>query len=106
MRIKEIRQARNIQQKVLASELGIRQNTLSQYETGVREPDLKMLCKIANSLDVSVGYLLGQEEKSGPITVSDDEASLDEELINRLCQLSEGELAKVDAFVQGLLAAR
>lgn len=63
MRIKEIRKARNIQQKVLANELGIRQNTLSQYETGVREPDLEMLCKIANKLDVSVGYLLGQEEE-------------------------------------------
>lgn len=106
MRIKEIRESQNLQQKVLAKNLGIKPNRLSQYETGAREPDLKTLDRIATELGVSVDDLMGREEKSNPITVSSDEAALDEELINRLRQLSEGELAKVDAFVQGLLAAR
>lgn len=60
---------------------------------------------IAASLGISVQELLG-EEKSDPTTVSDDEAALDRELISRLVQLTPEELEKVDAFVQGLLAAR
>lgn len=33
-----------------------------------------------------------------------DEKMLDEQIIERLCRLSPEELAKVDVFVQGLLA--
>lgn len=59
--------------------------------------------QLVTYLGVTPSDLLG-EEKELP-TVADEER-LDQELIERLCQLSPEELEKVDAFVQGLLAAR
>lgn len=64
MRIKEARMARGLSQKDFAAMVNIAPNTLSQYETEKREPDLKTLVRISRSLGVSVDYLLGREESS------------------------------------------
>ena len=48
---------------------------------------------------------LDRKQKIKLPTVTDEEL-LDDELISRLCQLTPEEMEKVDAFVQGLLAAR
>ena len=45
----------------LAKQLGIRQNTLSTWETGRYEPDNEMLRKLARIFGVSVGYVLGDD---------------------------------------------
>lgn len=73
MRIREIREAKGLQQKVLARNLGIKPNRLSQYETGAREPDLDTLDRIATELDVSVDALMGREDRQEkPTSVSED----------------------------------
>lgn len=46
------------------------------------------------------------QRENPPSEESGSEDKLDEELIKRLCSLNEDELARVDAFVQGLLANR
>lgn len=61
MRIKEIREARNIMQKKMAADLGIAANTLSQYENKKREPDIETTKRIAEYLGVSVDTLVGGE---------------------------------------------
>lgn len=55
-----------------------------------------------------VNSLLEQEKgiKKSPSTDHSAEAALDEELIRRLALLTPEEAARVDAFVQGILAAR
>ena len=58
--IKELRLQANLSQIELSKKLGIAQNTLSQYENGNREPDIEMLQKIANELNVSLDYLIGR----------------------------------------------
>ena len=57
-RLKELRKTKHISQVKLSMEMNIAQNTLSQYETGVREPDLGTLRQLADYFDVSVDYLL------------------------------------------------
>ena len=57
MRLKELRKARRISQLKLAIDLDTNQNTISRYETGEREPDLKMLVAIADYFKVSTDYL-------------------------------------------------
>ncbi len=59
MRLKELREERNIKQSIIASVLMIKQNTYSQYETGQRQPPIEILIKISKFYDVSVDYLLG-----------------------------------------------
>lgn len=64
--------------------------------------------KLATYLGVSIGQLLGEPEpeknESGPASISAAEAALDTEINDRLAQLTQEELALVDAFVKGLLA--
>lgn len=59
MRIKELREINDIQQKELAAELNIPASTLSQYETGKREPNIEIVKKIANFFNVSTDYIYG-----------------------------------------------
>lgn len=58
MRLKELREQRNITQVRLAMELGINQNALSRYETGAREADYRTLILLADYFHVSIDYLL------------------------------------------------
>ena len=58
MRLSEIRKKKRISQLKMALDLNVSQNTISRYETGDREPDLEMLVRLADYLDVSLDYLL------------------------------------------------
>lgn len=66
-------------------------------------PSIEKMSMLASYLGVTTSELLGEEKE--PPTVTDEE-HLDQELIERLCQLTPEDVAKVDAFVQGLLASR
>ena len=57
-RIKLLRKEKKISQIKMSIELNLAQNTLSQYETGIREPDLKTLRLLADYFNVSIDYLL------------------------------------------------
>ena len=59
-RIKELREQQKMKQKELAEALGVRQNTLSTWETGRYEPDNEMLRRIAAFFGVSVDYIIGK----------------------------------------------
>lgn len=60
-RIRELRQNKKMTLKELGEALDLAPNTISQYETGIREPRLKTWQKIADYFDVSIGYLQGIE---------------------------------------------
>lgn len=59
MRLKDIREDRDITQKTLSEYLNIRQNTYSQYETGQRQIPIETLIKLAVYFDTSTDYILG-----------------------------------------------
>lgn len=65
MKIREILEERNIKQKDVASAIGIYTSTMSQYVTGVREPDIETLIKLADYFGVSVDYLIGHDSPPG-----------------------------------------
>ena len=58
MRLKDIREDRDITQKEIAEYLNVRQNTYSQYENEKRQIPLQMLIKLAKFYNTSVDYLL------------------------------------------------
>ncbi len=61
-RLKELRERRHISQVFLGMELNMSQNTVSQYETGIREASYDALIAIADYFDVSIDYLLGRTD--------------------------------------------
>lgn len=59
MRIKQLREMHGMQQKELASIIGISPNTLSQYENGKREPGLEIIAKLSDYFNVSSDFIYG-----------------------------------------------
>lgn len=57
-------------QKELTDFLGIEKSVFSAWKSGSSQSYKKYLPEIANFLDVSVGYLLGQEEKLDNVYLS------------------------------------
>ena len=61
-RLKEIRQAKELSQQELADRIGVHVMTISGYERGIRRPDFDVLDSLADALDTSFDYLLGNAD--------------------------------------------
>ena len=59
MRLREMREDRDLTQKELAEFLHIRQNTYSQYENGLRQIPIDALIALADYYGTSTDYILG-----------------------------------------------
>ncbi len=59
MIIRELREDRDIKQKIIAEYLGISQQTYSNYENGHREIPIWAVTKLSEYYQVSTDYLLG-----------------------------------------------
>lgn len=66
MRLRDIREDRDITQQRLAEYLHIRQNTYSQYENELRQIPLDLLIKLAVYFNTSTDYILGLTDESKP----------------------------------------
>lgn len=63
IRIKDLREDRDMRQSDLAQKTGIDQRTISNYETGKTVPDAYALVRLADFFDVSIDYLVGRTEQ-------------------------------------------
>ena len=61
-RLKELRLKRGLTQAEVARHLKVDRTTLTKYETGEREPDLKSLTILSDYFNVTTDYLLGKSE--------------------------------------------
>ena len=62
-RLKELRKQAHLPQVELASKLGIVQSSYADWERGKKKPTQENLVKIAQILNVSVDYLVGNSEE-------------------------------------------
>lgn len=62
-RLKELRKQAHLTQVELASKLGIVQSSYADWERGKKKPTQDNLVKIAQVLNVSVDYLVGNSEE-------------------------------------------
>lgn len=70
-RLKELRKELGLTQEELGKQVGMPNNTLSQYETGKREPKLETWQKLADFFNVPVDYLLGFSKDRSTLTIDD-----------------------------------
>jgi transcriptional regulator with XRE-family HTH domain len=54
MTLKEFREKRGLSQTELADRVGLKQTTISQYESGSRRPNLAIAKKLADALEISL----------------------------------------------------
>jgi len=66
MRLRDLREDRDLTQKQIADFLCIRQNTYSQYETGHRQVPIEVLITLATFYKTSTDYLLGLTDIKAP----------------------------------------
>ena len=66
LRIKDLREDNDINQKTIADILHVKQNTYSQYENGHRQIPLEALVKLAEYYNTSTDYLLGLTDERKP----------------------------------------
>ena len=64
--IRDLRNDHRYTQKEVAEYLNVKQNTYSQYEVGVLNYPVDVLCKLADLYRVSVDYLLGRTTVKTP----------------------------------------
>lgn len=64
--IKAAREAAGMTQEELGARIGVTGVTIMRYEKEVREPNLKTIAAIANALNTSVSFLVGQV--TGPLS--------------------------------------
>ena len=70
-RIKELRQKAGLTQQQLAERIWVSKAAISNYELYERNPSPEILIKLARVFHVSTDYLLGIEEKTQVLDVSD-----------------------------------
>jgi transcriptional regulator with XRE-family HTH domain len=57
--LKKIRKNKNLKQQDIAEIISVKQNTVSQYENGIRKLDSEQIIKLTKALEVSADYFLG-----------------------------------------------
>lgn len=103
MKIKELRIRNNLSQTELAKIANTSQKTISNYENSEGTQNVEILIKLAdyfhttvdNLLDHEVPYLLDTS------TLTDEQ----NELLEKIKQLSKENCQRVDAYITGLLVA-
>lgn len=91
LKLRELRKNCGLTMKELGAEIGVAESTISQYETGKRQPDYETLLKLGEFFGVSVDYLLtGDENKKAPTQEGERDHAIDhvdEELKDYLDEL-------------------
>lgn len=62
-RLKEIRLSRGMSQQDLANKISTSKSVISGYESGRNDPAQSVVIKLADALDVSINYLMGQNNE-------------------------------------------
>ena len=100
-RLHEICKSRGTTVTRMVKDLGLSTANLSNWKNG-RIPKTEVAFKIANYLNVSVDYLMEQEQKNPPIPR--DERI--DDIYNIVKDLSETDMVALKAFAAGLKANR
>ena len=102
-RITELCKERGISGSRMCLDLGLSKSTLSDLKSGRKKSfTMETAHKIASYLNVSVGYLLGEEEneqKKEQPTDFDGLSKKQKYLIHKVMQMSDAELDKFDKIL-------
>ncbi len=76
MRLKDLREERNLTQTDVANGIGTNQRGISRWENGENQPPADMIIALADFFEVSADYILGRSDDFGNVTVQNDRPAL------------------------------
>jgi len=63
IKLRELREDRGLSQIEIAKEFNVNQKTISNYETGKREPSFELVERFCKFFNVKAGYFLGFDDE-------------------------------------------
>lgn len=80
-RLKECREAQNLSQAALAKNVGVHKSLIGKYERNEVKPNIDIVLSIAQELNTTVGYLIGES--------SNQEVLKDSSMLQRMLAIGE-----------------
>lgn len=118
-RLKELRKALHLTQQKLADKLGVKQNTIAQYEMGRNEPSDAVIVSICREFGVSEDWLRnGNGDMFIPMTRDEEIASFiggvqsdvddtfKKRFISALAKLSTEEWKAIEHLMENMISER
>lgn len=96
-KIKSLRLSNKLNQKQLATMLGVSASTIGMYEQNRRIPDKETIVRIASIFNVTTDYLLGKDAPENPQK---------KELFDIVNGMSDGELKQFREYAEYLISRR
>lgn len=103
-RLKKIRQGREISQRELERQSGITQAQISRYEHGESNPSAEATKRLANALNVTVGYLIEGTSQDIAEEQFSDRSLLEQ--FRKIEQMDEREREVVKIFLDAFIAKK
>lgn len=100
IKLKDIRIQIGYSQIEVAKRLDLPISTYNQYETGKNEPNIEMLCKLADFYHISLDELVGRESDVINLKFLQPEQS---SLIKKILAMNTLQQLRTTAYVAGLL---
>lgn len=94
--LRTIRLAKGLTLQDLSKEIGVRYNTICQWEIGTREPEVKYIVMLANYFNVSTDYILDSD-----INIVNNDMYYP--IIKKLSKIDESNLNDVYVFLDSLI---
>lgn len=98
-RLRELRKENSMTQKQLAKTLNLTANSVCEWENNRSEPNINALIKISSLFNVSVSYLVGEEDDFGGSVIASPTAPILSEEDKKLLSAFHG----LDRELQELL---
>lgn len=99
MELKRLREKLRLSQTEVANRLGINSQTYNRYETGVNQPNIEMLIKLANFFNVSIDDLVGRESDTINLNFYNENKK---SLLGYLAKEDDKTIERVFDFYKGL----
>lgn len=87
-------------------DIGLSRTIGTKWKRTGATPNGETLSKIADYFNVSIEYLLGTENEKSPTPEGAELTELEKDILERMSRLTPEDRVRVDAYIQGLLAAR
>lgn len=98
--IRKLRKSRDLTMKQFGKMMGVSESAISLYENNKAQPDINMMCKMADYFGVSIDFLLGYK------TEETKEETMDDKLVYDILSLTSEEKMLVQGYVSGIKARR